>query len=237
MKSSIASLSIFLVLLTSTVSAAGGYEQKVKEIAGRLPRPLDEGETINDWWPLENGVTYRYKVVGGRWEHNNEAIGTVFTIEISKDEAIENLYRFKVDGFSEFPYSGLKVKKNRVFLLSVVEIRGPSDSRPTTRIHETPFAVFPLFDGMMFHGLEEENHFLRQTIMRTTDHSYYGPVNNGMSHVRAAQEPDLYTVTQAIHAPANYSFKRGVGPVRWGIVGGWSLELVSHSLKEGKQEK
>lgn len=237
MKSTIASLSILLVLVASPLSAAGGYEQKVKEIAERLPRPLDKGETINDWWPLENGITYEYKVVGGSWEHNNKAIGTVFTIEISKDDANENLYRFKVDGFSEFPYSGLKVKGNRVFLLNVEEIRGPSDSRPTTRIHETPFAVFPLFDGMMFHGLEEENHFLRQTIMRTTDHSYYAPVNNGMSHVRGAQEPDLYTVTQAIHAPANYSFKRGVGPVEWGIEGGSYLELVSHSLREGKQER
>ena len=229
MKFAIASLSVFLSLLVSPLSAAEGYEQRVKHIAKRLPQALKNSETVNDWWPLDKGIEYRYRVVGGRWPHNKKATGTVFTVQVSRDDA--NLYRFKVDGFSEFPYRGLKVKKNRVFLL---ETRASADSPPTTSTYERPFLAFPLFDGLMFHGLEKENEFLRETIMKTTDDVYWGPVNNGMNHVQATQEPDLYKISQATHAPLNHSFKRGVGPVRWSIVGGWTLELVSHSLQEGK---
>jgi len=59
----------------------------------------------------------------------------------------------------------------------------------------------------------------------------YGPVSCGLLYVDRELAPSVYAVTQALHVPLNYTFKKGIGPIEWGIRGGYYLELVSHSLK------
>ena len=102
-----------------------------------MPKPFSEGETINDWWPLENNTAYKYRITESRWEQNKKYIGREFTLKIVHANKTGNRFRFEVEGFDAFPYSELKIVENRLFLIH----------KENNEI-QTPFLVFPLFVGI-----------------------------------------------------------------------------------------
>jgi len=216
----------FLLMALSGLAPAeemtteGRYEDWVKGIVRSLPRPLPDGETVFDWWPLDSKAPLKYRIVHSRWDDKADQVGTEFSIEIVPASGTSDWFQFKVDGFEDFPYEGVAVDENRVNLVTRFNGAGV---KSTTR--ETPLLAFPLFEGILIGTREYECEFLKETVLHTTEERFYAPVCTDFWTVSEVLGK-AYKLSQISPRGLHLEFVRGTGITRWQIPGGLTIELV-----------
>jgi len=115
-------LAILFCLSIAPSLAELSYEQFLKRFAERLPKPLEKGETIANWWPFKDGQEYSYRIADGRWDLNKKWVSTQFTTKFVQDPKDKAYFEFKIQGYDHFPFKGLQIDKNRVFLLDKSQV-------------------------------------------------------------------------------------------------------------------
>ena len=189
------------------------YEQFLKGFVERLPKPLEENETITGWWPIQDGKEYSYRISDARWDWDKKWIGTQFTVKLVQDRKDKASFQFKIQGYDHFPFSGLHVEKNRVFLL---------DKREEPR--RIPFLAFPLFKNMLFADANYEYEFLKKMILRSSSSSFYAPIRTNFVTVNKVEGNRYYLGGAYPRDHFPYVFEKGVGIVKW-IFGGLTIEM------------
>jgi hypothetical protein len=192
----------------------------IDSLKERLPKPLSNGETVFDWWPLADNMVYTYKISYSLWEEGKKWVGTEFDLKILSDKENKNKFNFEVQGFEKFPYQGLVIESNRVFLLQ--------DSKKEPK---EPLLVFPLFAGMLFINEKDEQEYLNDVIRNTTDDSFYGPNPYRFWSVGLV-EGNRYNAIQVIHRPLYYTFEKHIGLTKWYVPDGYELTLVKLNGKD-----
>jgi len=207
--------SILFFVGTTSSSAQGNYEQFLKNFVERLPRPLEETETITDWWPFKDGEEYSYRIADAQWDWDKKWIGTQFTIKFIQDSENKALFRFIIQGYDDFPFVALQVDKNRIFLL---------DANQTP--NQIPFLAFPLFKDMLFADVDCEYEFLQKMILESSDSNFYAPVRSRFVTVDevAGNRYHLSGLYPRDHFP--YTFEKGTGIINWTLPGGLTIEMI-----------
>jgi hypothetical protein len=189
----------------------GNYERWMKSLVERYPVALGRDEKVFDWWPLENGLEYKCKITGSVSDSGQKWINKEFTMKLVKEKEHENSFHFEVEGFSEFPYEGLLVRANRVFVVKAGA--------------QSPLVVFPLFENMVFSTEAYEHEFLKRSVLATSEQSFFAPVWTGFYRVKQVV-PDTYSIEQLQPKEGlSYKFQKGVGIVEWFVPGGYTIEL------------
>jgi hypothetical protein len=203
---------IFIVFCSQEKCAEYKYIGWLKALVNRYPVPLSEDEGVLDWWPLRNDLKYRYKIANSRWHFGKKWINREFTLTLIQDKEDEKQFHLHVEGFDEFPYKGLVIRGQRVFVLS--------------DYGEEPLIVFPLFEHMFFADEEYELGFLKTAILEASEKHFHGPV---CTHFWTVSEVsgDVYFIEQATTRGQNYRFVKNVGIVKWHIPGGYTIELIN----------
>ena len=205
-----------LFFVSSTLSfAQTNYEQFLKNFVERLPKPLEETETIADWWPFKDDEAYAYRIADAQGDGDKKWIGTQFTIKLIQDSENKALFQFEIQGYDDFPFTGLHVDKNRIFLL---------DTNQTP--NRIPFLAFPLFKDMLFADVDYEYEFLQKMILESSDSSIYAPVRSRFVTVDEV-EGNRYHLSGAYprdHFP--YTFEKGTGIINWTLPGGLTIEMI-----------
>ena len=207
--------SMLLCLSLTSSSEQLNYEQFLKGFVERLPKPLGTSETIADWWPFKDGAEYSYRITDAQWDEDKKWVGTQFTIKFIQYPENKALFQFEVHGYDDFPFSGLQVDKNRVFLLD-------RNQAP----NQIPFLVFPLFKDMLFADINYEHEFLQEMVLNSCDSNFYAPVRSRFVTV-SKEEGNLYHLAGAFprdHFP--YTFEKGTGIIIWTLPGGLTIEMV-----------
>lgn len=203
-------ISISLILAVFYLVSCSGSKpvNHSVDITGNYPKPLQENEKIEDWWPLKDNLEYKYKIVDTIWEDTEKAINTEFILKIRKIN--DGLFSITAVGFDKFSYDGLAITGNRIFV--------------TEKKHKSPLIVFPLFDGMNFSSVEYEKEFFLETIKYKAKGLNYGPIRNELKRVKKLSG-NKYLVKDLDLRGLSFEFEKGVGITKWGIPG-YILELI-----------
>jgi len=191
-------------------SVGGRYEHWIKSLVKRYPIPLGKDETVFDWWPLRNNIEYKYKIAHSKWDFGKKWVNKQFTLRLIQDEE-ENEFHFHIEGFHEFPYDGLFIWENRIFILS--------------EHVEQPLIIFPLFKDMPFADEKYEYEFLKKAVLNSSEKLFYGPVSTEFWTVTEI-EGNTYFLRQAYPRGSSYKFEKNVGIIEWHIPGGYTIELI-----------
>lgn len=193
-------------------SDEGRYEHWIKSLVKHYPVPLGKNETVFDWWPLSNNIEYKYRITHSRWDFGTKWVNKHFTLRLVQDQGCKNEYRFHVEGFDEFPYKGLVLRENRIFIVS--------------KYAEQPFIIFPLFENMLFADYRYEYEFLKKAVLNSSDELFYAPVSTDFWRVTDVVG-NIYFLRQASPRGASYKFEKDVGIIEWRIPGGYTIELIN----------
>jgi len=207
------SISALALLLSGAhnPSVGGRYERWIKAFVERYPIPLDKNETVFDWWPLKGNLEYKYKITKSRWKFGEKWVDKQFTLRLIQDEQNENDFHFHIGGFDEFPYKGLLIRENRIFILS--------------EHVEQPLIIFPLFKDMLFANEKYEYEFLKKAVLNSSEKLFYAPVSTEFWTVTEIVG-NIYFLRQAYPRGASYKFEKNVGIIEWRIPGGYTIELI-----------
>jgi len=215
MKSKIVLFSIFALAPflsgAHNTSAGSRYERWIKTLVERYPIPLDKNETVFDWWPLKGNLECKYKITNSRWKFGEKWVDKQFTLRLIQDEQNENEFHFHIEGFDEFPYKGLLIRENRIFILS--------------EHAEQPLIIFPLFKDMLFANEKYEYEFLKKAVLNSSEKLFYAPVSTEFWTVTKIVG-NIYFLRQAYPRGASYKFEKNVGIIEWRIPGGYTIELI-----------
>lgn len=220
-KSATKTIGLVFLLMISIVSCSEETPREYRyidwlvELINRYPVPLSEGEGVLDWWPLRNDLKYRYKITNSRWYFGKKWINEEFTLTLIQDKEDEKKFHLHVEGFDEFPYKGLVVRGQRVFILS--------------EYAEEPLIAFPLFKNMFFADEKYELEFLKGAVLEASEKRFHGPVCTNFWTVSEVIG-GVYFLEQATNRGQSYKFERNVGIIWWHISGGYTIELVSAEL-------
>lgn len=187
----------------------------IKVWENRLPRPLEKSDSVYNWWPIENGQKCRYKVIESKWNKSLE--GKEFILSIQKDREDSSKYNFEVEDFNEFPYSGIKIIENRVFLIS----------QNTDR--QIPFLVFPLFEYTLYYDIEYEYEMLRKCICLTSDEGFFAPARNSFISVTKVENNLFYLSYIDARAQELGIFEKGKGLAEWALSGSIKIKRIDNS--------
>jgi hypothetical protein len=214
-------LLIYMFCLSTAYSADLSDKQLLEWIRGwvnKMPRPLQEEDAIKNWWPLENEDQWTYRVTDSRWEIGKKYIDKEFSIKIVRGNKTGDRYLFDVKGFDEFPYSGLKVVDNRIFLIL--------KEQPENYL---PFLVFPLFKGIMYADKDYEYESIKLCVILSTEKGFYAPVRNEFRTVSKV-EGNLFYIENMDSGPGVIRelvvFEKGSGIVEWVLDGGIKIKRV-----------
>ena len=207
------SISALALLLSGahTPSVEGRYEHWIKTLVKRYPISLDKNQNVFDWWPLRNNTEYTYKITHSRWDFGDKWVDKKFTLRLIQDEQNENEFHFHIEGFDEFPYKGLLIRENRIFILS--------------EHVEQPLIIFPLFKDMLFANEKYEYEFLKKAVLNSSEKLFYAPVSTEFWTVTEIVG-NIYFLRQAYPRGASYKFEKNVGIIEWRIPGGYTIELI-----------
>lgn len=215
MKSKIVLFSIFALALflsgAHNTSVGGRYERWIKTFVERYPTPLDKNETVFDWWPLKGNLECKYKITNSRWKFGEKWVDKQFTLRLIQDEQNENEFHFHIEGFDEFPYKGLLIRENKIFILS--------------EHAEQPLIIFPLFKDMLFANEKYEYEFLKKAVLNSSEKLFYAPVSTEFWTVTEIVG-NIYFLRQAYPRGTSYKFEKNLGIIEWRIPGGYTIELV-----------
>ena len=192
-------------------SVGGRYEHWIKTLVKRYPVSLGESETVFDWWPLRNNIEYKYKITRSRWDFGKKWVNKQFTLRFIQDEENKDEFHFHIEGFDEFPYKGLFIWENRIFILS--------------EHAEQPLIIFPLFKDMLFANEKYEYEFLKKAVLNSSEKLFYAPVSTEFWTVTEVVG-NIYFLRQAYPRGASYKFEKNVGIIEWRIPGGYTIELI-----------
>lgn len=192
-------------------SVGGRYEHWIKTLAQRYPIPLGKSETVFDWWSLKDNLEYKYKITSSRWKFGEKWVNKQFTLRLIQDEQDEKEFHFHIKGFDEFPYKGLFIWENRIFILS--------------EHAEQPLIIFPLFKDMLFADEKYEYEFLKKAVLNSSEKLFYAPVSTEFWTVSEVVG-NIYLLQQAYPRGSSYKFEKNVGIIEWHIPGGYTIELI-----------
>lgn len=196
--------------MTDAETVTGAWKS-LQEFVQRFPRSSEEDENFYDWWPLHQESEYWYRVSESRGDFGSQWIGIEFLLRIHQQD--ETRYHFDVQGFDKFPYIGLKIRNNRVSVLTQFE----------EHIIEEPLLVFPLRENLVYADEQYEYKFLKTQILETTDKLLYAPVRNHFWCVEAVNEP-IFELRRC-EGGKRMIFQKGIGIIQWPLPGGY---LVRH---------
>lgn len=194
------------------------YERWVKSTVKNYPKPLEKGDSVFNWWPLTSNPTYKYRIVKSRWSFGDKWVGAEFSLKIKQDTNNKNNFLFDVQEFDEFPYKGLIIKDNRIFIVSNIE---------------QPLIAFPLFDSLWFADEKYEFQFLKETVLNTSEESFYAPVSTSFWNVKELGD-EKYRIHQVTLRGLYYIFQKNFGIIEWYIPGGYVIKLVSADKESNK---
>jgi len=209
---------MLLFVLSSHLSfAESKYENWIKDFTKRYPIPLGKNETVFDWWPLRNNLEYKYKIAYSKWDFGKKWVNKEFTLKLIQDKVNKNKFKFNITGFDEFPYKGLVIRENRIFIIT------GSDS--TRNPSEAPFIIFPLFKDMFFANEKYEYDFLKKVILISSEKMIYAPVWTEFWTVTKIVG-NKYFLSQACPRGLHYTFEKNLGIVEWFVPGGYLIKLI-----------
>ena len=189
----------------------------IRALVDRLPSDFEKGDSVQKWWPLGNGTVHKYRIIKSAYGLKKELVGTEFTVKLVKldqNKWHQNLqkYSFQVEGFDEWPYKSLIVRKNRIFLTGESGI-------------EEPLIVFPLKEGLFYGREKNEYDLLKNTVKYHYKDGFYAPLNTGLRVVHAQGE-NIYR-TRIMHSRRSpFTFEKGKGMTEWQISYGLVIKLV-----------
>jgi hypothetical protein len=216
MKRNVLIISAILSCLSLALSPAElSYEQFLKRFVERLPKPLEKGETIADWWPFKDGEEYFYRISDARWDWNKKWVGTQFMIRFVQDPRNKAYFQFEIQGYDHFPFKGLQIDKNRIFLLDKNQVP-----------NRIPLLVFPLFKDMLFADVNYEYEFLKKMVLNSSDSSFYAPVRSRFVTVNRVEGNRYYLGGAYPRDHFPYIFEKGIGIVKWTLPGGLTIEMI-----------
>jgi hypothetical protein len=199
--------------MTSAETVTGAWKT-LQEFVRRFPRSSDEVENVSDWWPLHQESSYWYRVSEVRRDVGSQWVGIEFLLSIRQDAQDETRYHFDVQGFDEFPYTGLKIRNNRVSVFTQFE----------DHIIEEPLLTFPLREQLVYADEQYEYTFLKTQILETTDKLLYAPVRNNFWCVEAVHEP-IFELRRC-EGGKRMIFQKGNGIVQWPLSGGYVVRQI-----------
>lgn len=186
----------------------------IKGWEASLPRPLAANDSIDNWWPIENGQMCRYKVIESKWDKS--LAGKEFSLRIHKDKQDKSKYNFEAEDFEEFPFSAITIVDNRLFLIY----------RNTGK--QVPFLVFPLFKGIHYYDIDYEYESLRKCIRLSSDNGYYAPVRNEFITVTKVESNLYYLRYMDARGVELGVFEKGNGLVEWVLPGKIRIKKIDN---------